>query len=204
MTDTSREKIRERLRNVDRIKDLLFGNELEDYQERFASCEGRLERLESEFTQFQKETSDRLDRFQSDMSTEIRSAIDSLEKKLKYIGSTDREKIDKLDRKLKFQIERNASSIDSLDRDFETKICFFEEKLTRTRQTCQKDVEVLRERVFAELEQKFTDLEEAKISRTELAEFLFELCFKVKGTEKSLELRESENGSVKAELLLPE
>lgn len=204
MTDTSREKIRERLGNVDRIKDLLFGNELEDYQERFASYEGRLERLESEFTQFQKETSDRLDRFQSDMSTEICSAVDSLENKLKYVGSTNREKIDKLDRELKSQIERNASSIYSLDRDFETKIGFFEEKLTRNRQAFQKDVEVLREQVFAELEQKFTDLKEAKISRTELAEFLFELCFKVKGTEKSLKLQELENGSVKAELLLPE
>ena len=203
MTYNSKEKIREKLGNVDLIKDLLFGNELEDYQERFARCEGRLECLESEFTQFQKETSDRLDRFQSDMSTEIRSAIDSLEKKLKYAGFTNREKIEKLDRKLKSQIERNASTIDSLDRDFETKISFFEEKLTKTRQTCQKDVEVLREGVFAELEQKFTDLEEAKISRTELAEFLFELCFKVKGSE-TFKLQESENGSVKAELLLPE
>lgn len=204
MTDISREKIRERLGNVDRIRDLLFGDELKEYQERFDNCERQLGRLESQFTQFQREISDRLDRLQSDMSTEIRSSVDSLEKKLKYISSNNQEEIDKLDRELKSKIEYNASSINSLDRDFETKTGFLENELTKTRQTLEEDVGELRERVFAELEQRFADLKEAKISRTELAEFLFELCFKVKGAEKVPELQEAENSLAKAELLLPE
>lgn len=204
MSDINREKMRERLGNIDQIRDLLFGHEIKEYRERFANCERRLDRVESEFTQFQTEIDDRLKQLQSNLSTEIHSAVDSLEKKLRYLSITTQGEADKLKQEFKTQIERNSDSIDSLYKQVESKTSSVRDELTETKQTLQEDVGLLRDRVFAELEQRFANLKDAKISRVELAEFLFELCFKVKGAEMVPELKEAEESLAKAELLLPE
>lgn len=204
MTDIGRENMRERLGNIDRIRDLLFGNDMKEYQERFENCEQRLERMESKFTQFQTEINARLNHLQSDLSTEIHSAVDSLEKKLRYLSLTTHEETSQLKQELKSLTERNSGNIDSLAQDVEAKTNSVRGELTQTRQVLQAEVRELRERVFSELEQSFDNLKDAKISRTELAEFLFELCFKVKGAEMVPKLKEAEESSAEAELLLPE
>ncbi|WP_036477383.1 hypothetical protein [Myxosarcina sp. GI1] len=204
MNDLSRETMRERLGNIDRIRDLLFGYEIQEYQKRFENCERRLEKIESEFTQFQTEMNARLEHLQSDLSTEIHSAVDSLEKKLRYLTLTTQNETSNFKQELKSLTDRNSGSIDSLYKDVEAKTNSVRDELTRTKQTLQEDVRLLRERIFTELEQKFDNLKDAKISRAELAEFLFELCFKVKGAETFPELKEAEETLAKAELLLPE
>ena len=204
MTDISREKMRERLGNVDQIRDLLFGQILREYQERFENGEQRLNRVELELAQFQTEIRDRLTHLQSDLATEIHSAVDSLEKKLRYFSLTTQEETSNLKQEMKAVDQRNSGNIDSLYDNVEAKTNAFQDELARTRQTLQEDVQALRKQVFKELEQGLGSLKDGKISRTELAEFLFELCFKVKGAETVPEFKEAEASLAKAELLLPE
>jgi Na+/phosphate symporter len=81
MTDITKEQMRDRLGNIDQIRNLLFGEQLGEYSQRFQSYEDRFENIESELLSFQEETRNRLNQLQNSLTTEIRSAVDSIEKK---------------------------------------------------------------------------------------------------------------------------
>ena len=49
-----------------------------------------------------------------------------------------------------------------------------------------------------------SDLTEVKVSRTDLAEILFELCLKVKGSDFVPDLKEAAETQVKTDFILPE
>lgn len=86
MAEITREEMRDRLGNIDQIRNLLFGNELEDSKQRFAASEQRLQSLESELSEFKAEIRDRLTQLENSLSTEIRTVADSLEKSLNTLA----------------------------------------------------------------------------------------------------------------------
>lgn len=73
MSDITKEEVRERLGNIDQIRDIIFGSHLRDYDHRF-------DRLEADSSLFQQEIRDRLDQLKVGLATELRTATDALEK----------------------------------------------------------------------------------------------------------------------------
>jgi len=72
ISDISQDEMRDRLGNVDQIRDLLFGKQQRDY-------ETRLNKLESSLSALQQEMRDRLNQLNDTLSTELRSTMYSLE-----------------------------------------------------------------------------------------------------------------------------
>uniref|UniRef100_A0ACD5GR41 Uncharacterized protein n=1 Tax=Desertifilum tharense IPPAS B-1220 TaxID=1781255 RepID=A0ACD5GR41_9CYAN len=75
MNDISKDEMRERLGNIEQIRDLLFGSQVREFEKRFNE-------LESSLSSYQQEMRDRLNQLTDDMTTELRATVDSLEKKL--------------------------------------------------------------------------------------------------------------------------
>lgn len=204
MTDITKEQMRDRLGNIDQIRNLLFGDQIGEYSQRFQSYEDRFEAIESELLSFQEETRNRVNQLQNSLTAEIRSAVDSIEKKIKYISLTSQEARSEIQQDLQTVNQKLSQELTILNQSFGETTKDIREDLSTTRSNLEKDVESLRNKTFDALNNYVSELKETKVSRVDLAEVLFELCLKVKGTEYVPELEESKDSSVKAEFLLPE
>lgn len=91
MVDSKPEIMRDRLGNIDQIREVLFGQKAQEYEQQFTSYDQRLSSLEGDLSQLQTETRDRLRQLQDTFTTELRGTLDSLEKKLKYLSLTTHE-----------------------------------------------------------------------------------------------------------------
>jgi hypothetical protein len=242
MNELTQNELRERLGNIDQIRDILFGPQLRE-------SNNRLEQVEKSLSGLQQEIRERTDELKQVLSTEFQASVDNLEKKIKSIVLKDeqekfdiQQKIELLTKRIsnsaeelksdvfkQLQIEVNtldskiksltqkddeekvdlrqqidrvnkklSSNVESLDQTIETQTNALRDDLLSSREKLQGDILSLRNQVFTELERRFSLLLNSKVARDDLAEFLFELGLRLKGTEfvpKLKEAADSENPS---------
>ncbi len=197
MAELNKQDMRDRLGNVEQIREILFGTQLRDYEE-------RIEKLEADSAAMNQELRDRLDQMQSTLSGELKAIADSLEKKLKYLSLTTHDETTKLWQKLEQTSQKNYNILETLNKTFTSKTASLREELTQTQEQFQTESQSLKVKIFEELEKCFSTLRDAKVSRVDLAEVLFELCIKVKGTEFVPDLKEAMENHLQTDFLLPE
>jgi hypothetical protein len=184
MGEITRDEIRERLGNIDQIRDIIFGAHLREYT-------SRLDKAESDIASLQLDVRDRLNDLKATLANELRAAVESIDKRLKNISASTqeetadlRQQVDRINRKF-------TSSIESLDEVVEAQRVALREELAQTRDSLQNDNRELRSLVLEELDRHFSILREDKISKDDMAELLFELGMRLKGSEFVPELREA-------------
>ena len=95
MSELNKNELRERLGNVDQIRDILFGSYLRE-------SGNRLEQLEKSLSVMQQEIRERNDELKQVLSTEFQASVDNLEKKIKSIVLKDEQ--DKFDLQQKLEV----------------------------------------------------------------------------------------------------
>lgn len=197
MVDITKEEMRERLGNIDQIRDIIFGAQLREYNNRF-------EKIEADIATMQQEMHDYAEQVKSVLSSELRSGIDSLEKKIKSLtlssqeDSADlRQQIDRLNRKY-------SNSIEALDEALDKQTSTLRDELLQSRDKLQDDVKSLRTQIFEELDRRFSLLRDVKVSKDDMAEILFELGMRLKGTEFVPQLREAADTNLYTDVRLLE
>lgn len=197
MAEITKEEMRERLGNIDQIRDIIFGAQLREYDSRF-------DKIESELSIMQQDMQARLEQLKTVLSAELRTAIDSWEKKLKSVSlnaqedSADlRQQIDRTNRKF-------STGLEALDESVDSQTTALREELSQTRERLIEDARGLKSQIFEELDRRFSMLREVKVSRDDMAELLFELGMRLKGTEFVPELKEVADNNLKSDFLLPE
>jgi exonuclease VII large subunit len=195
MADLSKEEMRERLGNIDQIRDIIFGSQLREYNNRF-------DQIESDLSIINQDLQDRIEHTKTFLAGEIKVSVESLEKKLKLLASHQQEdmvdvkqQMDRLNRKF-------SNSLQSLDEAIDTQTNAVREELTQTRHQLQEDIHNLKNLVVEELERRFALLKNGKVSKDDMAEILFELGMRLKGTEFVPKLKEVADGKDQRELLL--
>ena len=235
MNELSKTELRERLGNIDQIRDILFGSYLRE-------SNNRLEQIEKTSSVLQQEIRERTDELKQVLSTEFQASIDNLEKKLKSVVLKDEQEKFDIQQKLELlmkrvsnsaeevktdvfkqlQIEVNTleskiksltqkdeeekvdlrqqldrlnkklnSNLESLDQTIENQTNALRDDLSSSREKLQEDILSLRNQVFGELERRFSLLANNKVAKDDLAEFLFELGLRLKGTEFVPQLKEA-------------
>jgi DNA anti-recombination protein RmuC len=197
MAEITKEEMRERLGNIDQIRDIIFGAQLREYDNRF-------DKIDSDLSMMQQDLQARIEQVRTVLSTEMRTAVDSLEKKIKSITlntqeeSADlRQQIDRINRKF-------SSSIEALDEALDSQTGSIRDELSQTRERLSEETRILKTQVFEELDRRFSMLREVKVSRDDMAEILFELGMRLKGTEFVPELKGVTDNKLNNEFLLPE
>ena len=239
MSDLSKNELRERLGNVDQIRDILFGSYLRE-------SSNRLEQLEKSLSVMQQEIRERTDELKQVLSTDFQASIDNVEKKIKSLTLKDEQdkfdlqqkmevlnkritnateevksdvfkqlqiEVNTLDSKLRSFTQKNDeekidirqqidrlnrklnTNVDSLEQNIEGKTNTLRDDLLSSREKLQEDILSLRNQVFSELERRFSLLLDSKVARDDLAEFLFELGLRLKGTEFVPQLKEVANSN---------
>ncbi len=212
MAEMANDDMRRKLGNLTQIRELLFGEQIEDYNNRFQQYQRQLEELdanlqalESNLEQFKLEQKNRLDQLQNDLSNEISTAINSLEKKLQYLGLNTSNEVAKINKDIEIKTQRNSQIIDAVSKRFDTQNLRLKEEIEQTRTSLEKDLTSLKQELLEILEQDLANFSKNNLSRHDLADLLFEICLKIKGTDVKPELFDStdDNEQMKAELILP-
>ncbi|MCS6959330.1 MAG: hypothetical protein RMK91_04705 [Pseudanabaenaceae cyanobacterium SKYGB_i_bin29] len=179
-----REEAYEKLGNIDQIRDIIFGAQLREYNNRF-------EKLESDLANVHQELRDRIHELKMSFTTELRVAVEALEKKIRTLQTTAeserndlRQQIDRLNRK-------TTASVDKLTEDLEQATATLREEIVETRDKLQEESRSLRLYIQEELERRLSALSGSKVSKDDMAEILFELGMRLKGTEFVPELEEA-------------
>jgi hypothetical protein len=180
----SREDVRERLGNVDQIRDIIFGSQLRDYDNRFT-------KVESDILLLQQEMRSHVEQIKAHFAAEMKVSFEAIEKKLKALNlntqeeSADlRQQVDRLNRKF-------SSSVQSLDEALDSQTHSIQEDLSQTKIQMQDDIMALRDAFMEELDRRFSQLKDAKVSKDDMAETLFALGMRLKGSELIPQLREA-------------
>ena len=212
MTEIVNDEIRRKLGNLTQIRELLFGEQIDDYDKKFQQYQKRIEEiesnlkaLESNFQQFKLDQKQRLDRLQNDLSDEISTAINSLEKKLQYLSLNTSNEVAKINKNIEANMQKNSQIIDAIAKRFDTQNQHVKEEITQTKTDLEKDLVSVKQELLELLEQDLSNLTKNKVSRHDLANLLFEVCLKIKGTDVKAELFDltNDNKEMKAELILP-
>ena len=204
VAEITQEELRERLGNVGQLRDLLLGDKIEEYEANFAQNSQRLDSLESSLIKFQSEVHDSLNKMQDSLSREINAAVDSLEKKITYLSLTTHEETNKLKQEIEAKSSNAFQSIDTLQNKLRAETSYLKDELFQTRNTLGEDLQNLKQQVLEKLESNLSELTENKVSRIDLAEILFELCLKVKGSDFVPRLQEATENQMETKLILPE
>jgi DNA anti-recombination protein RmuC len=184
MSEISKEEMRERLGNIDQIRDIIFGPQLREYDNRF-------DKIESDISLLQQEMRDRVDQVKTVVSTELRSAFDSLEKKLRSISLSYQEEISDLRQQVDRVNKKFTNSVEALDENIDNQTSSIRKELTESRSKLQEDVRTLRIQVFEELDRRLSSMRDTKVSKDDVAEILFELGMRLKGNEFVPQLKQA-------------
>lgn len=79
MNQMSREDVRERLGNIDQIRDIIIGAQLREYENRFS-------KVESDLSLLQQEMRSHLEQVKTNFTAELKGMAEVLEKKLKLLS----------------------------------------------------------------------------------------------------------------------
>ncbi|MBD0347470.1 MAG: hypothetical protein ICV63_22145 [Coleofasciculus sp. Co-bin14] len=184
MGEITKEEMRDRMGNIELIRDIIFGPKLQEY-------DARLEKLEATISSLEKEMRDRTQQAKTESLAELRTAVESLEEKITSLSFTSQK--DNADiRQLVEQTYRNfSSSLESIDKTVVSQTGSIRKELSETREKLQEDTRSLKSQVFDELEKRFALLQDAKLSRNDIAEMMFELGLRIKKADFAPGLKEA-------------
>ncbi len=176
MSDMTRDEVRDKLGNIDQIRDIIFGAQLREY-------DNRLSKIESDALLAQQDTRDRIEKLRSTLEAELRSAVESLEKKLRSYNTANQEESSELRQQIDRVSKKFSSSLQALDEAVDRQFDATRNDLSDTKGKLQGEINALRDLVFEELERRLSQVQEKKASRDDLADTLFELGMRIKGAE---------------------
>lgn len=197
MRDITQEEMRDRMGNIDLIRDIIFGPKLQEY-------DTRIDKLESNLSLLEKETHDRIEQVKTDCLTELRSSVDALEQKIKSLSLTFQKDNADIRQLIDRTYQNFSGSLESIDKTLVSQTTSIRKELSETREKLQDDTRNLKSQIFDELEKRFSLLTNAKVSRNDMADILFELGLRLKGTDLAKELKEANNNNESNDVLFIE
>lgn len=197
MRDITQEEMRDRMGNIDLIRDIIFGPKLQEY-------DSRIDKLESNLSLLEKETHDRIEQVKTDCLTELRSSVDALEQKIKSLSLTFQKDNADIRQLIDRTYQNFSGSLESIDKTLVSQTTSIRKELSETREKLQDDTRNLKSQIFDELEKRFSLLTNAKVSRNDMADILFELGLRLKGTDLAKELKEANNNNESNDVFLIE
>lgn len=187
MAEKSKGKSLETGGNIDQVRDILFGNLMREYNDRF-------EKLESELSTLTADTRDRINQTRDTILTEVRANSENLEKRLKTLDQSHQSEAENIRQEIERVNQKLLTSVQQLDETIDTQVTSVRRDLLDSKEALQNSMRTLRTQVTEALEKQVTKLHDVKVSREDMAEMLMEMAMKLKGTgsagELSLDLSE--------------
>lgn len=174
------------LGNVDQIREIIFGSQMRELDQRFGGMEKRLEEMKNSFETQVRE-------LKQVMQSEMNSSIELLETKLKNLGNLSKEEREALREELLRTDKRLNMALDSMTEEHDTKLSLMKKDQQNEMGRIKSDLAELRQNVSRELEERLSSMGEMKVSRDAMAEVLLDMAMKIKGEGLDIALNETGN-----------
>lgn len=163
--------------NLDKIRDLLFGNQIREIEKRFSRIE---ERILKEVNNIRDEARKRLD----NLEIYIKKEVDSLTERLKN-EQTERDAavqaLSEKHRNISISLERKFAQFDEQSTNSQREL---REQILNQSKSLQDDIQQKYEEILALLEREAQELRKDKTDRSQLAALFTDLAIRLNG-EKS-------------------
>lgn len=154
---------------VDKIRELLFGNQMQDYDRRFALME---ERFQQKLRDMDAESARNLSAVESSMKKQLESIAGQVRQEQELRGEGDKE----LGRGLREQIQALDKRLGQLSDQLATLEREFTERLGHETQTLRDDIRRRNDEMRATTERMFSELGNVKTDRNLLAGLFVEIA----------------------------
>jgi chromosome segregation ATPase len=154
---------------VDKIRDLLFGNQMQDYDRRFSKLE---ERFHQRFKEIETDTARNLSAFESNAKKQIESVANQLREEKDVRSDADKETertLREQNQNLEKRLRSLSDQLNQLERDMA-------DRLTQEAQTLRDEIKRRNEDTQHTLEKMFAELGNVKTDRNLLAGLFVEVA----------------------------
>ena len=149
--------------SVDKIREILFGNQMQDYEKRFARLE---DGLHKKITELRDTTTKRLD----SLETFIKNEIEALSDRLKNEQSLRDASVKKLSTEFKDSMQLLSKSVEQLQEKQSKDTRDFRQQLLDASKELSSEIVAKHDQADKALKQAFEELNEDKVARTTLSD----------------------------------
>lgn len=158
--------------NVDKIREIIFGTQMRDYEQRFAQIE---ERLLREIAGMKDETRIRLDSLEGYIKKEVESLIDRIKGEQGQRDESVKEVLDEV----KQLSQTSEKKINQLDDQLSKSARELRQQLLDQSKNLSDEIVRKQGEVLASLEQTARELRDGKVNRASLSELLVEVAMRL-------------------------
>ncbi len=155
--------------SVDKIREIIFGNQMQDYDKRFTRLE---DGLQKKITELRDTTTKRLD----SLETFIKNEIEALSDRLKNEQSLRDASVKKLSTEFKDSMRLLSKSVEQLEEKQSKDTREIRQQLLDASKELSGEIAAKQDQADKALKQAFKELNEDKVARTTLSELLMELA----------------------------
>ena len=188
MSKITKAEIRQKLGNITQLQELLFGEQTREYDRKLDLYRARLDRLESDCLKSQLSIDKRFKELESKLIERINSATNSLEKKIQYFNTNNKEEQKQIKTNLELVAQQTHDSIDYFQDSIKTQNNNFQAEIIQSKVALDEEMCLLKQQITEKLNNSLSELSSEQVSRSDLAEVLFEICLKLKKSDNELEL----------------
>jgi len=158
--------------SVDKIRDIIFGNQMRDYEKRFAHLE---ERIFQEIRDLRDDTGNRL----NTMETYIQKEIDTLSERLNAEQKLRAESFEKATNEFKAAAKTISESIEGLDDRQSQDSRDLRQQLLEQSKIFSNEIIKKHQESSAALDHSVQELDADKVDRSTLSELLMEMAVRI-------------------------
>ena len=165
--------------NVDQIRDLIFGSQIKDFEEKFNNFTLTLNSMEETMTRKFEESHVKLQK-------ETERSLEALEKKIDNLSISTQKERTKLKELMNAADETLQDNMHNQKDEFVTKLNMLKENISDDNQKMTKNIETMKNDIHNTLEAKLATLSDTKLSRDSMAEMLLDVAMKIQGTDMGI------------------
>jgi DNA anti-recombination protein RmuC len=182
MNEVTKAEIRKRLGNISQLRELLFGDQIDEYDHRLEQYHQRLNSLETNLQQSQAAIKARLTQLEQKLLEQLNAVASSGEQRSKYYYLKTQSEQHQLQQELEHLSQSSQENIDLLHQTLNNNTNSLKTEIAQSKSDLDRDITLFNQQLSHKLETHLQELIINKISRTDLAEVLLELSLKLKET----------------------
>jgi len=158
--------------SMEKIRDILFGNQMRDYERRFSRME---EQMAQAMLEMRQENQKRLEALEFYFKEELAALKDRIKAESDQRGDGDK----KLNEELQKASTSTAKAITKVEEKLSERATELRQQILQQSKQLSAEIQAKNEQAAHELKKTADDLEETKINRSTLAEYLIEMAMRL-------------------------
>ncbi len=169
------------LGNVDQIREILFGSQSRELQD-------KANKIEESLKTIQEEMRKKIQQIESDFNSRIDAELEAISRKMKNMLSQQQDEFaDVRDNALK-QEKRIQNSLENVEEELNAKREQLQKQHSENNSALRAQMDTLQDELLKALDDKITELSTAKLSRDDAADIMMEVAMAMKGTQINQQL----------------